>query len=282
MLLEPPLRQAFQMQRSSQPMGYLLPPCIFVRHMVDSATLIHPTFIYKGSVMKFFSQPALSLGLTISLIASTAMAFSLADLSDRDAGSGLKAALEKGATVAVSKLGVENGFLNNDKVKIELPGMLEQARPLLRMTGKGQQLDDLVVSMNHAAESAVPLAKPLLLNAVKSMSVTDAKNILSGGDTSVTDFFREKTAAPLSVKFLPIVKQITDRNGVSAQYNATMGLVSKTGLVSGQAATVEGYVTQRALDGLFYMIGEEEKAIRRDPIGTGSAIIGKVFGALKQ
>lgn len=232
--------------------------------------------------MKIFSQPTLGLGLTVSLIASTAFAFSLADLSNQDASSGLKAALEKGATVAVSKLGVENGFLNNDKVKIELPGLLEQARPLLRMTGKGQQLDDLVVSMNHAAESAVPLAKPLLLNAVKSMSVTDAKNILSGGDTSVTDFFREKTTAQLSVKFLPIVKQITDRNGVSAQYNATMGLVSKTGLVPGQAATVEGYVTQRALDGLFYMIGEEERAIRRDPLGAGSAIIGKVFGAMNQ
>ena len=232
--------------------------------------------------MKFISQPALRLGLVISLVSTAAMAFSLADLSNQDANSGLKAALNKGADVAVAKLGVENGFLNNDKVKIGLPGMLEKARPLLKMTGKGQQLDDLVVSMNHAAESAVPLAKPLLLNAVKSMSITDAKNILSGGDTSVTDFFREKTATPLGEKFLPIVKKITDRNGVSTQYNSTMGLVSKTGLVPGQAATVEGYVTQRTLDGLFYMIGEEEKAIRRDPVGAGSAIIGKVFGALKQ
>ena len=232
--------------------------------------------------MKFHFQPTFSLGLIGTLISSTAFALSLAGLSNQDASSGLKAALDKGATVAVSKLGVENGFLNNDKVKIGLPGVLEQARPILRMTGKGQQLDDLVLSMNHAAESAVPLAKPLLVNAVKSMSITDAKNILSGGETSVTDFFKQKTAAPLEVKFLPIVKKITDQNGVSAQYNATMGMVSKTGLVPGQAATVEGYVTQRALDGLFYMIGEEEKAIRRDPIGAGSAIIGKVFGALKQ
>ncbi|MGS0741906.1 DUF4197 domain-containing protein [Glaciimonas sp. GG7] len=231
--------------------------------------------------MKFLSQPAFSLGVIITLVSSAALAVSLADLSNKDANSGLKAALDKGAIVAVSKLGVENGFLNNDKVKIGLPGILEQARPLLKMTGKGQQLDDLVVSMNHAAEAAVPLAKPLLLNAVKSMSVTDAKKILSGGETSVTDFFKEKTAAPLEVKFLPLVKQVTDRNGVSAQYNATMGLVSKTGMVPAQAATVEGYVTQRALDGLFYMIGEEEKAIRRDPIGAGSAIIGKVFGAMK-
>ncbi|KAF3998729.1 DUF4197 domain-containing protein [Glaciimonas immobilis] len=231
--------------------------------------------------MKFFSHPTVHLGVAICLASSAAMALSLADLSNKDASAGLKAALDKGASVAVEKLGTPNGFLNNDKVKIGLPGMLEKAGPLLKMTGKGQQLDDLVVSMNHAAESAVPLAKPLLLNAVKSMSVTDAKNILSGGDTSVTDFFREKTAVPLSAKFLPIVKKVTDVNGVSAQYNATMGLVSKTGLVPGSAATVEGYVTQRTLDGLFYMIGEEEKAIRKDPIGAGSAIIGKVFGALK-
>lgn len=222
-----------------------------------------------------------TIAAALVLTCSAAFALSLSDLSNQDATSGLKAALEKGADVAVSKLGVQNGFLNNDKVKIKLPGPLEQAMPLLKMTGQGQKLDDLVVSMNRAAESAVPLAKPLLLNAVKSMSVSDAKNILSGGDTSVTDFFRQKTATPLGQKFLPIVKKITDQNGLSATYNSTMGQVSKTGLVSGDAATVEGYVTQRSLDGLFYMIGEEEKAIRRDPIGAGSAIIGKVFGALK-
>lgn len=215
------------------------------------------------------------------LSASAAFAFSLSDLSNQDATSGLKAALEKGANVAVSKLGQTNGFLNNDKVKIKLPGALEQAMPLIRMTGQGQKVDELVVDMNHAAEAAVPLAKPLLINAVKSMSVTDAKNILTGGDTSVTDFFRQKTSGDLSAKFLPIVKNITDKNGLSAKYNATMGQVAKTGLVSGDQSTVEGYVTQRALDGLFLMIGEEEKAIRKDPVGSGSAIIGKVFGAIK-
>lgn len=232
--------------------------------------------------MKFFSHPMMYLGVAITLISSAVMALSLSDLSNQDASSGLKAALNKGADVAVAKLGVENGFLNNNKIKIGLPGILEKARPLLNMTGKGQQLDDLVVSMNRAAESAVPLARPLLLNAVKSMSFTDAKKILSGGDTSVTDFFREKTATPLGAKFLPIVKKITDGNDVSSKYNATMGLVSKTGLVPGSAATVEGYVTQHALDGLFYMIGEEEKAIRSDPVGAGSAIISKVFGSLRQ
>lgn len=221
-----------------------------------------------------------SLLLSLCIVASSAMAVSIADLSNQDATTGLKAALEKGASAAVSKLGVTNGFLNNDKVKIQLPPILEQARPLLRMTGRGQQLDELVVSMNHAAEQAVPMAKPLLLNAVKSMSVADAKQILTGGDTSVTSFFRDKTSAQLSVTFLPIVKKVTDRSGLSAQYNATMSQVAKVGLAP-QQATVEEYVTQRALDGLFTVIADEEKAIRRDPLGSGSRIIGKVFGALK-
>lgn len=216
----------------------------------------------------------------LSLFASTAMAVSLSDLSNQDAASGLKAALEKGSIAAVGRLGVENGFLNNDKVKIQLPSILEQARPILKMTGRGQQLDELVVSMNRAAEAAVPMAKPLLLNAVKSMSVSDAKRILTGGDTSVTDFFREKTSADLAVKFLPIVKKVTDRSNLSAMYNGAMSQASKLG-VGAEQATVEGYVTQKALDGLYTIIAEEERAIRKDPIGTGSKIIGKVFGALQ-
>lgn len=215
------------------------------------------------------------------LISSAAMALSLAELSSGDASAGLKAALEKGSVAAVSRLGVENGFLGNPQVKIPLPGMLEKARPLLKMSGYGKQMDDLEVSMNRAAETAVVQAKPLLLNAVKSMSVTDAKKILSGGETAVTDFFREKTATPLSKKFLPIVKGVTDRSGLSTQYNSTVAQVAKFNVVPEQQATVEGYVTQRALDGLFVMIAEEEKAIRRDPLGAGSSIIGKVFGSLK-
>jgi len=222
---------------------------------------------------------AKSLFLPLCLLVSNALAVSLADLSNLDATNGLKAALEKGSAAAVGKLGVENGFLNNDKVKIQLPGILEKARPILKMSGYGKQLDDLVVSMNRAAGAAVPMAKPLLADAVKSMSVADAKKILTGGDTSVTNFFREKTSARLSVQFLPIVKKVTDRSGLSAQYNSAMAQVGKIG-GGQQSATVESYVTQRALDGLFAMIAEEEKAIRQDPIGSGSKIIGKVFGAL--
>jgi hypothetical protein len=227
------------------------------------------------------SRRSLALLLPLSLLAASAWAISLADLSNQEASGGLKAALETGSNAAVSKLGVEGGFLNNDKVRIPLPKILEQARPLLRMTGKGKQLDELVVQMNHAAESAVPMAKPLLIDAVKSMSITDAKNILTGGDTSVTDFFRAKTQDKLALQFLPAVKKVTDRSGLATQYNTAMSMAPKLGVLAKDQATVEGYVTQRALDGLYTIIAEEEKAIRADPIGTGSKLIGKVFGALK-
>jgi len=227
------------------------------------------------------SRRAACLLLPLGLFTASAHALSLSDLSNQDAAGGVKAALEQGASLAVAKLGVENGFLNNEKVRIPLPKILEQARPLLKLTGKGQQLDDLVVQMNHAAEAAVPLAKPLLLDAVKSMSITDAKNILTGGDTSVTDFFRAKTSPRLAVQFLPMVKKVTDRSNLATRYNTTMAMAPKMGLVTREQATVEGYVTQRALDGLYTMIAEEEKAIRADPIGTGSKLLGKVFGALR-
>lgn len=223
----------------------------------------------------------MSSSLLLAFFATAAFAISLADLSNQEATSGLKAALEKGATAAIARLGVENGFLNNEKVRIGLPGVLEQSRPVMKMLGRGKDLDNLELSMNRAAESAVPLAKPLLLDAVKSMTVTDAKKILSGGDTAVTDFFREKTSGPLAGKFLPLVKSITDQSGLATQYNRAVSQVSGLNVIPKEQSTVESYVTQRALDGLFYMIGEEEKAIRRDPIGSGSKIIGKVFGAVK-
>ncbi|MFZ6746885.1 DUF4197 domain-containing protein [Undibacterium sp. JH2W] len=235
-----------------------------------------------SSISTSFARLLLASSLfVVATAATTAHAVSFSDLSNQDASTGLKAALDKGSAAAVSKLGVDGGFLNNDKVKIQLPSILEKARPILQMTGKGQQLDELVVSMNRAAEAAVPMAKPLLVNAVKSMTLTDAKNILTGGETSVTDFFKEKTSAPLSAKFLPMVKGVTDKAGLSAKYNGIMSQAQKFGAVSQQEATVEGYVTQKAMDALFLMIAEEEKSIRQDPLGAGSKAISKVFSLLK-
>lgn len=210
-----------------------------------------------------------------------AYALSLGDLTDKDASSGLKAALEKGAVAAVGLLGVTDGFLGNDKVRIPLPGFLNDAASILKTLGQGKKVDELITSMNRAAEAAMPMAKDMLLNAVKSMNVSDAKAILTGGENSVTKFFSDKTRAPLGVKFLPVVTQAIEKVGMVDKYNAVAGKAAGFGLVKKEDANMQQYVTGKSLDGLYYMIGEEEKKIRQDPIGAGSDIVKKVFGALK-
>src|SRR3984957_1039914 len=145
------------------------------------------------------------VGVFACLYLGSVYALGLADLTNRDAGRGIKGALNQGAASAIDKLGVAGGFLNNPKVKIPLPPALDEVAKGMRMIGQGKDADELVEAMNHAAEQAVPQARDLLVNAVKTMSLGDAKAILTGGDGSVTNFFRSKTAAPLAVKFLPIV-----------------------------------------------------------------------------
>ncbi|WP_290873197.1 DUF4197 domain-containing protein [Aquabacterium sp.] len=220
-----------------------------------------------------------SLALLVLAANRQAQALSIADLSNKDATAGIKAALEQGATAAVSLLGKTDGFLGNPAVKIPLPGYLDKAADLLRMTGQGKKVDELVTTMNRAAETAVPMGKDLLVGAVKSMSVDDAKKILGGGDNAVTQFFADKTRTPLGEKFLPVVTQATQKVNLAKSYNRVAGKLATTGLVQGDDTSIEKYVTGKTLDGLYTLIGEEEKKIRQDPVGTGSAILKKVFGA---
>jgi hypothetical protein len=223
---------------------------------------------------------------TLSLLALpvwtlTARAQGLAGISDLDATKGLRAALEKGALSAVQLLGRTDGFLGNPQVHIPLPGALQEAAKLLGALGMRKQLVDLEVSMNRAAEQAVPMAKNLLVDAVRNISVADAKKILTGGDTSVTEFFAGKTRQPLTGEFLPVVHRTTSRIGLVGQYDRVAGKAQSMGLYKPEDPSVDHYVTRKALDGLYFMIGEEEKKIRRDPVGTGSALLSRVFGALK-
>jgi hypothetical protein len=204
----------------------------------------------------------------------------LASLSNQDAGSGLKDALAQGSAAAVGKLGVENGFLNNDKVKIPLPDALKRVESGLRLMGMQRQADELVVAMNHAAEQAVPEAKPLLIAAIKNMSWQDAKGILTGGETAATDYFRRTTSDQLTAKFLPIVTKATSNVGLAEKYNNIAGQGARLGLVDAKQAKIENYVTQKTLDGLFIMIAEQEKAIRKDPLGTATGMARTVFGML--
>jgi hypothetical protein len=205
-----------------------------------------------------------------------AEALTLGDLTDKDASSGIKGALESGALAAIGLLGRADGFLGNPKVRIPLPGFLEDAAKILKTLGQGKKVDELVTSMNRAAEAAVPMAKQLLVGAVKSMSVTDAKNILTGGDTSVTTFFASRTGT-----FLPVVTKATEKVGLAEKYNAVASKGVGLGLVKKEDANIQQFVTAKTLDGLYLIIGEEEKKLRQNPAAASSAIVKKVFGLLK-
>jgi hypothetical protein len=230
---------------------------------------------------EFTAVPLACIAAQLLGYQSSSWALGLDSLTNTQATQGLKAALEKGARSAVSLLGRPNGFLGNDKVRIPLPGYLEDVAKLLRNFGQGARLDELVNAMNHAAEAAVPLANDMLVGAVKSMNVQDAKNILVGGDTSVTTFFADKTRTPLGEKFLPVVIKATAKVNLAEKYNQVSAKAAGMGLLKGDEASIERYVTGKALDGLYFMIAEEEKKIRQNPLGSGSALLQKVFGALK-
>ena len=220
--------------------------------------------------------------LTLSLgLASAAFAASLSDFTDAQTVSGLKEALTQSASGAVSKLGKVDGFFGNDKVKIPLPESLQRVEGLMRTFGMGKQADDLVLAMNRAAEAAVPEGKKILLDAVKKMSFEDAKGIVTGGEDAATQYFRRTTASPLHDKFLPIVAKATQRVSLAQKYDQYAGKAAKFGLVSEKDAQLNEYVTSKALDGLYLMMAEEEKAIRQDPIGRGGHWLSKIFGAVK-
>lgn len=211
---------------------------------------------------------------------SLAQAAGLEAISSRDASAGVKEALAKGADYAVASLGKENGFLDNAKVRIPLPGYLQKAEKGLRMFGMGKQADELVNTMNHAAENAVAEAKPILVDSIKKMGVQDAKAILTSGDDSVTQYFKRTSSAQLTRKFMPIVKAATQKLQLAEQYNAYAGKAASMGLIDAKDADIDSYVTQKAMDGLFLMIAEEEKRLRANPVAAGSALLKKVFGAL--
>ena len=228
-----------------------------------------------------FNSLCLAGATLVAMASHKAHALSISELSNTDASKGLKLALEKGALSAVNVLGATNGFLGNEKVRIQLPGYLQDAANLLRTFGQGTKVDELVTAMNRGAEAAMPMAKDLLLKAVNTMSVQDAKAILSGSNTAATDFFASKTRPALALKFLPAVTQATATVGLADKYNQIAGKAAEMGLVKKEDANIEQYVTGKALDGLFLMIAEEEKKIRQNPVAYGSNILTKVFGALK-
>jgi uncharacterized protein DUF4197 len=226
-------------------------------------------------------NPGIPSFTAVLFISAPALAAGLADISNSDAVAGLKAALAKGSGAAVSRLGVENGFFGNERVKIPLPDSLKRSERLMRSVGMGKQADDLVLRMNRAAEAAMPEAKALLADAVKKMSVQDAKAILAGSDDAATQYFKRTTSAPLGEKFLPIVKKAMGKVKLAEQYNEFAERGARFGVVKAEDANLENYITRKSLDGLFLVMAEEEKKIRQDPVGAASNIIRKVFGAIR-
>jgi len=204
----------------------------------------------------------------------------LEGITRTDATAALKAALEKGSLSAVANLGRIDGFLGNPLVHIPLPESAQRAERLMRRVGMGHYADELVVTLNRAAEAAVPEAKALFVQSVKKMTVQDAKGILTGGETAGTDYFRRTTRTDLHRRFLPIVEKATARVQLAQKYDQYADKAVAVGMLNKEDADLDEYVTQKALDGLYLMVAEEEKKIRKDPVSAGSAIIRKVFGVL--
>lgn len=204
-------------------------------------------------------------------------------LSDVDISRGLREALSVGIKNAVAELGRENGFLENQDVRIPLPNGLKRTESTLRFLGQGKRVDEFVAAMNHAAEKAVPVAVDIFLDSARQMTFNDARNILfSGQDDAATQFFRRTSEDRLRQKFRPIVEDFTAQVGVTQKYKEMIGRYSFVGRMIGEdASDIDGYVTEKAMDGLFLLVAEEEKKIRRDPIGRTTAILRTVFGVLR-
>src|SRR6202051_1877484 len=219
---------------------------------------------------KLFVTSVIVTALACGVLGGGAIGLDLNSLSNADASAGLKKALDQGINLAVGKLGVTDGFLKNPEVKIDLPPKLAKAESMMGMLGVGDELDQLVTSMNRAAEAAVPESKVLLKQALRQMSLGDAKRILTGGDDAATQYFKQATYVPLKAKFAPIIGRTTEKVKLGETYDGLAKKAVALGVLKPEDATLQSYVTDKTLDGLFLMIAEEDRAIRKDSIGQDS------------
>jgi hypothetical protein len=224
---------------------------------------------------------------------------SVASLSQDQVVRGLQEALARGLQQAVTNLGHSDGFLTNLQVKIPLPEKLQKVETVARDLKQEKLVDDFVSSMNRAAEQAVPAAATVFANALSHMTIEDAKSILSGPNDAATKYFQAATQTNLYEKFYPIVKQATASVGVTSAYKNLMekvnagGLTQKLGglgslgsaisgsLLDQNSMDIDAYVTNKAMDGLFKMVAQEEQKIRQNPVARTTELLQKVFGAVK-
>ena len=201
----------------------------------------------------------------------------VSDLSDSKIISGLKQALQISTGKAVAATGKPDGFLKNEAIKIVLPPKLQTVGQGLRMLGMGSRVDEFEVGMNRAAEQATPQAKAIFLSSLKKMTFDDARHILTGNDTAATDYFKRTSSADLTTAFTPIVHQSMERVGVVAQYDRVMKDAPAASFLS-NGFDLDKYIVCKTLDGLFYMLGQEEKKIRKDPAAQTTDLLKEVFG----
>lgn len=237
---------------------------------------------WQASALDMNDLGAIADKATKSTASSTSGGNGVSALSDSETNDGLKTALNQGVTKAVSMLGATDGFFGNKEVKIPLPKSLKKIEKGMKLVGMGKQSDELILKMNRAAEAAVPEAKTLLVDAVKKMSLADAKAILTGPNDAATQYFKKTTSTQMAERFLPIVTKATEKVQLAETYNKYAEMGSKFGVVKKEDAKIEQYVTNKALDGLYLMIAKEEAAIRKDPLGQASSILKKVFGAVSK
>ena len=201
-----------------------------------------------------------------------------AGLDDSTIASGLKDALSVGTKNAVSLVSKLNGYFGNQAIKILLPDNIQKAADLAGKVGYQKQVDAFIVSMNRAAEQAAPKAASYFSDAIKGMSIEDARKILSGGNTAATDYFKSKTSSKLYDEFKPSVTESMNQVGVTHAYNDMMGKVPSVPFAKPESVDLNHYVTTKALDGLFHMVGEEEQKIRTNPAAQTTDLLKKVFG----
>jgi hypothetical protein len=192
--------------------------------------------------------------------------------------SGLKEALKVGTENTVNATGKKDGFFANQAIKILLPKKFQMMEKGLRLMGKGPEVDDFILSMNRAAEEAAPLALPIFVDAIRDMTFDDARKIYNGGDTAATDYFKAKTSAKLAVAFAPVVKKAMENNGVTRRYSNLMGVASQLPFGNSGPFDIDQYVVSKTLDGLFLVLGQEEKKIRKDPAAQVTPLLKQVFG----
>jgi Protein of unknown function (DUF4197) len=205
---------------------------------------------------------------------------SASGLSNDKIIAGLKEALTVSTGNAVALTGRPDGFLKNEAIKILLPEKLRNVGKGLRMIGMGGQVDALEVGMNRAAEQAAPKARQIFIRAVTRMTFSDARQILTGGNTAATDYFKRQSTDELTTAFSPIVHQAMENVGVVRQYNQIMKNPMASSLAADKSFDLDSYVVGKSLDGLFYMLGQEEIKIRTNPAAQTTALLKEVFGKI--